>query len=196
MQQDTLKDIIEGAMGKAREMILADKEVLRAFFVVDKENRSSVIMAPSVGSIEDDTQLIPYLRMLFAILGVESYCMMSEVWMSKRATREGPPPSQDPNRTEALIAFAVQRAKDHQNGKLETVTRFASAEITRDPTAVGPVKWEDLMEIESKWSTLLPPEGMPECPDVPWALNKLAEVGKIMGIGQFDCSRDPSAKVH
>ena len=179
--QDALKNTIENAMGKAREMILGGDEVLRVFFAIDKDGSANVVVAPATGD-DEDNNLIPYLRMMFAILGVRSYCMMSEVWMSRRATREGPRPSEDPDRIEALVALGIERITDDA-GKTQTLMRMASAQITRDPTAVAAIEWsEPSTRLESKWATLLPPPGMPECPDVPGAMKMLQEMGEQFGI--------------
>lgn len=194
MDDAELRTTIEMAMMKAREIILAGEDVIRVFFAQDKNGKSHIVMAPSTGRDEDAT-LIAYLKTLFAILGIQSYCMMSEVWISERSTLAGPAPSEDPNRKEALMAVAVHRVRG-ESGEYQVVTRAAQAEITRNPTRVGDIVWDTMSQISGRFTQLLPSPDMPDCPDVPAALAVLAAMTKAAGGGLLQTTDLEQRTVH
>lgn len=178
-----MEQMVVDAMAKARQMILDGDEVIRTFFAQSANGGKHVIMAPCEADNEEG--MILYLKMLFAILNVEAYCMMSEVWMT--VSEDGKPastgvrPSQSPNRQEALFAVTVRRAPDDKGGS-RIDARSARAMIKRNPTAIGDVIWDEAAIVGGRFSELLPPAGIGPCPDVEGAMEILKKVGQLAGI--------------
>ena len=195
MQNDKdMREIIEIGLSRAAEFVMSGDLADRVFLVEDRGGKKSVVMAPSE-SYESDTRMLTYLRLLFAILGVQAYCMVSEVWVSERSTREGPAPSEDPNRKEAIIALAVRRVRG-ESGEPMLVARTARRTITRNPTTVSPIDWCDGVEVSGRFATLLPVVDHAPCPDVPFALKKLQEMGKGLGFGFMDVEEEKRKGAH
>lgn len=181
MQDKEMCELIENAMKVAQDLVMKGEEAIRAFLVEDREGNTSIVMAPAYG-YDADTKMIAYLKLLFAILGVQAYCMISEAWVSTRATREGPAPSEDPNRKEMILALGVRRVTG-ESGEPMAVSKIARAEIMRNPTAVGKIDWCDGATAESRFMQMLPPAELEPCPDIPAAMEMLQAVGKEMGVG-------------
>lgn len=195
MQTDKdMKEIIKTALTRAEEFVMNGDQAELVFLVEDREGKKSVVMAPSE-SRESDTHMLTYLRVLFAILGVQAYCLVSEVWVSERETREGPMPSEDPNRKEAILALAVRRVVG-ESGEPMLVTRTARRTITRNPTAVGPIDWYEAVEVTGRFASLIPVVDHEPCPDVPFALKKLQEMGETLGFGVLDMEEERRKGAH
>lgn len=194
MQDTEIEKLVDFALSKARQQILDGDEVLRTFFCQDRDGGRHLVVAPSAG-FEADTNMISYLKLMFAILGVEAYCMMSEVWYvegSDKASLQKMRPSENPNRKEALMAMIVRRSKDDR-GRHGIDARSVRAVITREPTAVGPIEWDTPERIEGRFAELLPPIDTPPCPDVDAAMVVLQAYGAALGIGGMNIP-NPTAR--
>lgn len=178
------KTAAEGYFKVARKMVLDGEELTRVFFVTEDTGKVHVIAAPC-GGPEADTTLIRFLRAMFAALNAVSYCMVSEVWISEKQEFLGCA-SQDPDRKEAIIMLATRRVRG-ESGEYKDISISGRAEITREPTAVGELEWDDAAVIGGRFTTLLPPHDMPKCPqDIqPEILATLGKMVTDMG-GRFE----------
>lgn len=176
--------LIADAMKTARQTILDGGEVVRTFFAQSKNGEKHVVVAPCL-SDQTEGGMVLYLKMLFAILDIEAYCMMSEVWMT--VNDRGQPtagvvrPSESPERQEALFALTVRRVRD-DSGAHRLDTRSARAMITREPLVIGDVVWDEPEMVGGRLTDLLLPADMPPCPDVEGAMEILKKVGDLSGI--------------
>lgn len=159
-----LKPLIELAMKDARERVLEGDEYMRMFFAADAEGKVNIICAPSMGP--DDGQILQFLRMVFVAWGVVQYAMVSEVWVSHDLDhhKSGKTPSEDPKRSEAIMALAVRHLRGESGETIKAISA-ARALITRNPTAVSDIEWEQGTQFGGRMTELLPPPDVPTLPE-------------------------------
>jgi len=180
MTDNDMQSLVQSSMKIATDQILAGDEVIRTFFCQSKNGDKHMVIVPAHG-YDEDTKLLTYLKLMFCVLDVQAYCMLSEVWMATGTTAMDVPPSERPDREEALMAICVRRFKDDQ-GKHHLDIKTARAMITRDPTKVGPVIWDEADRVEGRMAALLPPPDMPPCPDVEGAMKALERMAREFGV--------------
>lgn len=161
MQSHELKAMAQRYFETARKIVLDGEELTRMFFVQVGDDMH-VVAAPCSGH-EEDAAMVKILRLMFAVWGADSYCMVSEIWVSENP-RYSPRASEDPDRTEAIMLMTMQRVRG-ESGETQDIASVARAKITRDPVAVGELEWDEGARVGGRFADLLPPPDAPKCPD-------------------------------
>ena len=107
-----LQKLFDTAAENARNIFNETGEVLPMWHVVTGNNENALIATPW-GDEEDKHATIFALRQLFRQMKAKRYVMITEAWVATASTereiRQGPPPSEHPDRREVLMINAEDR---------------------------------------------------------------------------------------
>ncbi len=150
----TLQEMAENAFTVAKGIVEDGEELIPIFMVEFPDGHIQTTATPWASGQEKEI-VFRAMRSAFARLKVHAYVFVTEAWVSKFSKEEDETrPSEDPNRTEAIIVQGASRT----GGKA-----FLQADITTDKDGkrhVGEMTNMGYAEAQGTLATLLEPEAV------------------------------------
>jgi len=142
----TLKELLE----YADEWLKTNWEYGRPPLLMGITEESEIVFIPLVfRDYKEKQNALINARIAFAVFGVDRYLSISESWMSfaKPSADIIPTPSRDPNRTEVVMALAVDR--NGTDGQVYTISNGLLEKMPSD---------EEVSSFSGTFTELLPEE--------------------------------------
>ncbi len=123
----TLDEMMRLAEDQARRVLIGTKEELMpSWLMVDGVGKVQIFATPWRNT-EEKHLTVEAMRLIMRQSQAQAYSLLTEAWMAtvtgEEAKRpyEGPPPSERPDRTEAVVVMAANRAGEHRYHTLRIV---------------------------------------------------------------------------
>jgi hypothetical protein len=146
----------------ARAAVISGETLPRMIYAKSRSGKTLALCVPNEGE-ESERCLLMTLKVMFVAEDICAYAMISEIWVSQGLAHSravGSMPSEDPERTEAIMVLSVVD-ETLESGARQRRTSRGSAPITREPTAVGALEWVhdgvDGAKIKGRFVDLMPP---------------------------------------